>query len=247
MILELEEDKEKNKFEHSNLPFFLMETFYAGKRKRSKKTEVKEVRKPNNGDGNEYTYDKEIFDLYDDLRDLWDISEMRLDPDQNETPKYKNEFIDEKQWDKAKKFMQKPYIHENLCVICKKEQQTLYWIQCDFCQRWLHMECTGLSHDEIENIGEFGKYKCNICKTLFDEAYDHALEAMQNANKYSLSKTDIIIRIGSRQRKLASWRERLIYIGIDAAKEKLFGPSISGARKIAEEAYINMQKSMNDL
>ena len=60
---------------------------FRGKKKKAK-TE-KEVRKPNNNDGNEYTYDEETFDLYDDLRGLWDISEMRLNPDQNNEPKYK--------------------------------------------------------------------------------------------------------------------------------------------------------------
>ena len=206
---------------------------------RGKKTKAKvekEVRKPNNNDGNEYTYDKETFESYEDLKGLWEISEMRLDPDQNNEPKYKNEFQDEKKWNKAKKYNQKPFIYESALCICGKEgTETDLWIQCDFCQKWYHPECVGV---DPEKAHELESYKCKLCKTPVDIAQEKALNAMLNATPSDFQQLNSIVTSGKRKRQTASYRERLIHIGINAAKTELSGPLVTGARKIAEDAYI---------
>lgn len=207
---------------------------FRGKKKKGKIE--KEVRKPNNNDGNEYTYDEETFGMYEDLHGLWEISEMRLDPDQNDEPKYRNEFLDEKKWNKAKKHKQKLFVYKSSLCICGKEgTETDLWIQCDFCQKWYHPECVGLNPEKIDEIETF---KCNDCKTPIDIAKEEALKAMLNAKPSDFKQLNQIVTSGKRKRQTASYRERLIHIGIDAAKTKLSGPQLTAARMIAEEAYI---------
>lgn len=221
-----------------------MHTTYKG-RKKKQKSDEKEVRRPNNEDGNEYTYDEETFNTFDDLRGLWEVSEMRLDPHQNNNPKYRDQFLDPTKWKMAKKYRQKPYVYNDLCI-CGREIGigTDVWIQCDFCQRWYHAACVGLADSQAETLETF---KCTFCKTNVDKAREAALYAMKNVNPSQLCNTGSIIVSGKRKRQCASWRERLISIGIEAAKTELIGPETSAARKVSEDAYILMQSEQKDI
>ncbi len=46
------------------------------------------------------------------------------------------------------------------------------WMQCNYCERWLHYECTGATEDELKSMEEREDlpYICTACKDEVDNS-----------------------------------------------------------------------------
>jgi len=50
---------------------------------------------------------------------------------------------------------------EDNCGLCKKLAGCDFWILCDFCERWFHGDCVGVTEEDSKSIG---KFECPLCK-----------------------------------------------------------------------------------
>ncbi|CAD8118888.1 unnamed protein product [Paramecium sonneborni] len=48
------------------------------------------------------------------------------------------------------------------CVCKKLFDNSLGYLQCDRCERWIHNDCSGLSQEVLENMGDLN-FNCSIC------------------------------------------------------------------------------------
>ena len=128
------------------------------------------------------------------------------------TEKFK--MYEESSQSKQKGNVKKKTESELVCICEVKYEKGPFYIACDYCDKWFHGTCVGITQDQASSID---MYKCSICievslgdgneyeieKSVDDESEDedenesdyeiHELESMNDDLKSIISKKDIII------------------------------------------------------
>lgn len=62
------------------------------------------------------------------------------------------------------------WLHKNYCPVCKEiyqeDDDSLKMMLCSHCDRWIHMECEGITVDDYEILADLPDsipYSCKLC------------------------------------------------------------------------------------